>query len=259
LSRYVDSLIVVPNQKLLQTSEIGTSLGGAFRMADDVLCSSVRSVSDLILLPGLINVDFADARAVLHGMGKAVIGSGEAGGKERAIAAAQAAITNPLLEDSSIKGASRALINICGGHDLTLVEVDEAAARVRSELSPDALIILDSTLDEVLDGHLDISVIAKHVNPSADVTPMSALHRTSESSECEAGSPSGSWRPEADRWIDAKPRRAIPAIDLGCGEECAADVSPACSIPGPPSADMIEVLSTFDYLDQIPNFLRRRN
>ena len=160
LEQYVDTLIVIPNQNLFRIATEKTTFADAFRLADDVLYSGVRGVTDLIMRPGLINLDFADIRAVMMEMGKAMMGTGSAGGDKRAIEAAEAAISNPLLDDISVKGARGVLINITGGPDMTLFEVDEAANRVREEVDPDANIIVGSTLDESMEGHLRVSVVA---------------------------------------------------------------------------------------------------
>jgi cell division protein FtsZ len=150
LQQFVDTLIIIPNQNLFRVANEKTTFADAFNMADEVLHSGVRGVTDLMVMPGLINLDFADIRAVMSEMGKAMMGSGEAEGQNRSIEAAQRAISNPLLEDSSIAGARGLLINITGGPDLTLFEVDEAANRVRDEVDPDANIIFGSAFDETL-------------------------------------------------------------------------------------------------------------
>ena len=152
LQKFVDTLIIIPNQNLFRVANERTTFADAFKMADDVLHSGVRGVTDLMVMPGLINLDFADIRAVMSEMGKAMMGTGEAEGDRRAIDAAEAAISNPLLDDVSMKGARGVLINITGGLDMTLFEVDEAANRIREEVDPDANIIFGSTFDEKLDG-----------------------------------------------------------------------------------------------------------
>ena len=160
LTKYVDTLIVIPNQNLFRIADEKTTFADAFKLADEVLHSGVRGVTDLMVMPGLVNLDFADVRAVMAGMGKAVMGTGEAEGDGRALAAAQAAISNPLLDDISMKGARSVLINITGGLDLMLMEVDEAANRIREEVDPDANIIFGSAFSEALDGKIRVSVIA---------------------------------------------------------------------------------------------------
>ncbi len=171
LQQYVDTLIVIPNQNLFRVANEKTTFADAFKMADDVLYSGVRGVTDLMVMPGLINLDFADVRTVMSEMGKAMMGTGEAEGEARALDAAEAAITNPLLDDVSMKGARGVLINITGGMDLTLFEVDEAANRIRNEVDPDANIIVGSTFDERLDGSMRVSVVATGINAVQQVQP----------------------------------------------------------------------------------------
>jgi cell division protein FtsZ len=164
LQKYVDTLIIIPNQNLFRIANERTTFADAFKLADDVLHSGVRGVTDLMVMPGLINLDFADIRTVMSEMGKAMMGTGEAEGERRAIDAAEAAINNPLLEDVSMKGARGVLINITGGTDMTLFEVDEAANRIREEVDPDANIIFGSTFDEKLAGKMRISVVATGID-----------------------------------------------------------------------------------------------
>ena len=160
LQQYVDTLIIIPNQNLFRVANENTTFADAFGMADQVLHSGVAGITDLMMKPGLINLDFADVRTVMNEMGKAMMGTGEASGENRAIEAAEAAISNPLLDEVSMKGAKGVLINITGGMDLTLYEVDEAANRIRSEVDPDANIIVGSTFDTSLDGRMRVSVVA---------------------------------------------------------------------------------------------------
>ena len=152
LARYVDTLIVIPNQNLFRVANEKTTFAAAFAMADQVLYSGVASITELMTKEGLINLDFADVRAIMSEMGKAMMGTGEASGERRAIEAAEAAINNPLLDDVSMRGARGLLISICGGPDLTLYEVDEAATRIREEVDPEANIILGATFDDALEG-----------------------------------------------------------------------------------------------------------
>ena len=167
LQKFVDTLIIIPNQNLFRVANERTTFADAFKMADDVLHSGVRGVTDLMVMPGLINLDFADIRTVMSEMGKAMMGTGDAEGDRRAIDAAEAAISNPLLEDVSMKGAKGVLINITGGPDMTLFEVDEAANRIREEVDPDANIIFGSTFDETLSGKMRISVVATGIDAEA--------------------------------------------------------------------------------------------
>nr|WP_281351336.1 cell division protein FtsZ [Sneathiella litorea] len=164
LQRYVDTLIIIPNQNLFRIANEKTTFADAFNMADEVLHSGVRGVTDLMVMPGLINLDFADVNTVMNEMGKAMMGTGEASGENRAIEAAEAAISNPLLDDVSMKGARGVLINITGGMDLTLYELDEAANRIRSEVDPEANIIVGSTFDTEMEGSMRVSVVATGID-----------------------------------------------------------------------------------------------
>ena len=167
INKYVDTLIIIPNQNLFRIVNEKTTFIDAFKMADDVLHCGVRSVTDLITMPGLINLDFADIKTVMHEMGKAMMGTGEAEGEDRAIKAAEAAISNPLLDNSSMKGAKGVLINITGGMDMTLFEVDEAANRIKEEVEPSANIIFGSAFSSELDGKLRVSVVATGIGTDA--------------------------------------------------------------------------------------------
>src|SRR5437868_10573150 len=160
LHKVVDTLLIIPNQNLFRVANEKTTFADAFAMADQVLYSGVACITDLMVKEGLINLDFADVRAVMREMGKAMMGTGEAGGEKRALTAAEAAIANPLIDDSSMRGARGLLISITGGKDLTLFEVDEAATRIREEVDQDANIIVGATFDESLDGVIRVSVVA---------------------------------------------------------------------------------------------------
>jgi cell division protein FtsZ len=160
LHKVVDTLLIIPNQNLFRVANEKTTFADAFAMADQVLYSGVACITDLMVKEGLINLDFADVRAVMREMGKAMMGTGEASGDKRALTAAEAAIANPLIDDSSMKGARGLLISITGGRDLTLFEVDEAATRIREEVDQDANIIVGATFDESLDGVIRVSVVA---------------------------------------------------------------------------------------------------
>ena len=168
LQQYVDTLIVIPNQNLFRLANESTTLADAFKMADNVLYSGVRGITDLMIMPGLINLDFADIRAVMSEMGKAMMGTGEADGERRALDAAEAAISNPLLDDVSLKGAKGILINIMGGYDMTLYEVDEAANKIREEVDKEANIIFGSIFDERLNGKIRVSVVATGIGPQSE-------------------------------------------------------------------------------------------
>ncbi|MBX8826185.1 cell division protein FtsZ [Ochrobactrum sp. SFR4] len=164
LQKNVDTLIVIPNQNLFRIANDKTTFADAFAMADQVLYSGVACITDLMVKEGLINLDFADVRSVMREMGKAMMGTGEASGDGRAIAAAEAAIANPLLDETSMRGARGLLISITGGRDMTLFEVDEAATRIREEVDQDAMIILGATFDEGLEGVIRVSVVATGID-----------------------------------------------------------------------------------------------
>ncbi|MFZ7089528.1 cell division protein FtsZ [Primorskyibacter sp. 2E233] len=178
LQRVVDTLIIIPNQNLFRLANEKTTFTEAFSLADDVLYQGVKGVTDLMVRPGLINLDFADVRAVMDEMGKAMMGTGEAEGEDRAIQAAEKAIANPLLDEISLKGAKGVLINITGGHDLTLFELDEAANRIREEVDSDANIIVGSTLDDGMAGVMRVSVVATGID-ATDVNTEMPLPRRS--------------------------------------------------------------------------------
>jgi len=171
LQKTVDTLIIIPNQNLFRVANEKTTFADAFAMADQVLYSGVACITDLMVKEGLINLDFADVRAVMREMGKAMMGTGEASGEKRALRSAEAAISNPLIDDVSMRGARGVLISITGGKDLTLYEVDEAATRIREEVDPDANIIVGATFDESLDGIIRVSVVATGVDVSATNDP----------------------------------------------------------------------------------------
>ncbi len=234
---YVDTLIVIPNQNLFRVANEKTTFSEAFKMADSVLQSGVRGVTDLMVMPGLINLDFADIRSVMLEMGKAMMGTGEASGDKRAIEAAEAAINNPLLDDVSMKGANGVIINVTGGYDMTLFEADEACNRIRDEVDPNANIIFGSTFDETMDGLMRVSIVAtgidtvekKKTKPLGGVTFERATPRTDanakseededSSSSSSSSSSSGSFAPvrmnkvkEADMFRQQD--FAQPAMDL---------------------------------------------
>jgi len=171
LQGHVDTLIVIPNQNLFRLANERTTFADAFHMADTVLHQGVCGVTDLMIKPGMINLDFADIRAVMGEMGKAMMGTGEASGETRAIDAAEAAINNPLLDDTTMKGAHAVLINVTGGMDMTLFEVDEAANRIRKEVDPDATIIFGSAFDDKLEGVMRVSVVATGIDTQTGVMP----------------------------------------------------------------------------------------
>ncbi len=190
LQDFVDTLIIIPNQNLFRLANERTTFADAFKMADEVLHSGVRGVTDLMVKPGLINLDFADIRTVMREMGKAMMGTGEATGERRAIEAAEAAISNPLLDDVSLKGARALLINITGGPDMTLYEVDEAANRVREEVDPEANIIFGSTFNDNMEGRIRVSVVATGIDAQSQVqVPVNKLTTPVESKKAFAYAP----------------------------------------------------------------------
>lgn len=194
LQQYVDTLIIIPNQNLFRLANERTTFADAFKMADDVLYSGVRGVTDLMIMPGLINLDFADIRAVMAEMGKAMMGTGEAEGERRALDSAEAAISNPLLDDVSMKGARGVLINITGGYDMTLYEVDEAANRIREDVDGEANIIFGSTFDERLNGRMRVSVVATGIGGAAlrggQATASAPVHQQLSTNDFGATRPS---------------------------------------------------------------------
>jgi cell division protein FtsZ len=207
LQSFVDTLIIIPNQNLFRVANERTTFVDAFKMADDVLHSGVRGVTDLMVMPGLINLDFADVRAVMSEMGKAMMGTGEAEGDRRAVDAAEAAISNPLLDDVSMKGARGILINVTGGLDMTLFEFDEAANRIREEVDPEANIIVGSTLDETLTGKMRISVVATGIDAVAVTSRRPVIQLVTEN--------------------DPASRTPFPAEDLAPAASAAAALAPA--------------------------------
>lgn len=168
MQKYVDTLIVIPNQNLFRVANEKTTFADAFHLADSVLRSGVQGVTDLMVRPGLVNLDFADIRTAMMEMGKAMMGTGEASGEKRAIEAAESAINNPLLDDVSMKGAHGVIINVTGGNDMTLFEADEACNRIRDEVDPDANIIFGATFDESMEGKMRVSIVATGIDKIAD-------------------------------------------------------------------------------------------
>ncbi|NDC57971.1 MAG: cell division protein FtsZ [Alphaproteobacteria bacterium] len=196
LRKHVDTLIVIPNQNLFRIANDRTTFAEAFSMADQVLYSGVRGVTDLMVMPGLINLDFADVRTVMAEMGTAMMGTGEGEGVNRALDAAHGAITNPLLDIVSMKGAKGVLINITGGYDMTLYEVDAAANEIRAEVDPSANIILGSTFDESMDGRMRVSVVATGIDDDHVVSQQTMVPPARRAAEGYSG--------------PAAPRRPIP-------------------------------------------------
>lgn len=205
LQKCVDTLIVIPNQNLFRIANDKTTFADAFAMADQVLYSGVACITDLMVKEGLINLDFADVRSVMREMGRAMMGTGEASGDGRAMAAAEAAIANPLLDETTMKGAQGLLISITGGRDMTLFEVDEAATRIREEVDADANIILGATFDEALEGLIRVSVVATGIDRiEGAVEQRPAVPRP-------AARPAASAQPQAARPATPATQSATPA------------------------------------------------
>ncbi len=282
LQQYVDTLIIIPNQNLFRVANEKTTFADAFAMADEVLHSGVRGITDLMVMPGLINLDFADVRTVMDEMGKAMMGTGEATGEKRALEAAEAAISNPLLDEVSMKGARGVLINITGGMDLTLFEVDEAANRIRSEVDPEANIIVGSTFDENMEGPMRVSVVATGINadeleldPTEPVSNVAVLKRPERpawrtASGRPAASPQGGTRavgsaavssdPAADTEVDKMEAHVAQVADVtevmgSVDAEAVAPVPAEASIPqeaGSTAQDLIQRASEFATRNEKP-------
>ncbi len=211
LQQYVDTLIIIPNQNLFRIATENTTIMDAFNLADDVLYQGVKGVTDLMVMPGLINLDFADVRTVMGEMGKAMMGTGEAEGEGRAVEAAEKAIANPLLDDVSLKGARGVLINITGGPDLKLFEVDEAASRIKQEVDPGANIIVGSCFDDSLKGHMRVSVVATGIEAEAQTARGAEPARLGAASRPRRAIPAPRYASDAagDREIGAGTRHAV--------------------------------------------------
>ena len=231
LQKNVDTLIVIPNQNLFRIANDKTTFADAFAMADQVLYSGVACITDLMVKEGLINLDFADVRSVMREMGKAMMGTGEASGEGRAMAAAEAAIANPLLDETSMRGAKGLLISITGGRDMTLFEVDEAATRIREEVDPDANIILGATFDEGLEGVIRVSVVATGIDKQlgdAAPAPLEFRQPVKQTAQAKPMAPHGALRPP----VVEQPRQVDPiaqAIQSAEAEIPAAPAAPAAS------------------------------
>ena len=218
LQQYVDTLIVVPNQNLFRIANEKTTFAEAFRLADEVLHSGVRGVTDLIVKPGLVNLDFADIRAVMSEMGKAMMGTGESTGDSRALQASEAAISNPLLDDVSLKGARAVLVNITGGMDMSLFEVDEAVNRIRDEVDPDANIIFGSTFSDAMEGRMRVSVVATGID-SAEM-----MQRPPHDMSVPATVPAAPRKPFIGATTHAPRREPIPAPASARAERSPAEI-----------------------------------
>ena len=233
LQQYVDTLIMIPNQNLFRVANDKTTFADAFKMADDVLYAGVRGVTDLMVQPGLINLDFADVRMAMSEMGKAMMGTGMAGGERRALEAAEAAISNPLLDEVSMKGARGVLINITGGSDMTLFEVDEAANRIREEVDAGANIIFGAAFDENMNGSMRVSLVATGIEAegvAADPTVRPSLTAI-EGGQLARGHASGGAP------IAARAGRRAVALDMRAHAGEALTVEPA----GEPTPEPVEL------------------
>ncbi|MBB2701412.1 UNVERIFIED_ORG: cell division protein FtsZ [Rhizobium esperanzae] len=232
LQKSVDTLIVIPNQNLFRIANDKTTFADAFAMADQVLYSGVACITDLMVKEGLINLDFADVRSVMREMGRAMMGTGEASGAGRALQAAEAAIANPLLDETSMKGAQGLLISITGGRDLTLFEVDEAATRIREEVDPDANIILGATFDESLEGIIRVSVVATGIDRAIS----EAAERNFQPVAKPAIRPSAAVAPAAAAVRPAPVMQAPKAIDPIAQTIREAEMERELEIPAPRAA-----------------------
>jgi cell division protein FtsZ len=236
LQKVVDTLLIIPNQNLFRVANEKTTFADAFAMADQVLYSGVACITDLMVKEGLINLDFADVRAVMREMGKAMMGTGEASGEKRALSAAEAAISNPLIDDASMKGAKGLLISITGGKDLTLYEVDEAATRIREEVDQDANIIVGATFDEGLDGVIRVSVVATGIDQASvqrSVTePETRIAELTQ--KLRAGDLRGDVQRATGERIEtrphASPAMAAPAVPMADAIEAAAKAAVAAAV-----------------------------
>jgi cell division protein FtsZ len=223
LQKVVDTLLIIPNQNLFRVANEKTTFADAFAMADQVLYSGVACITDLMVKEGLINLDFADVRAVMREMGKAMMGTGEASGEKRALTAAEAAISNPLIDDASMKGSKGLLISITGGKDLTLYEVDEAATRIREEVDQDANIIVGATFDESLEGIIRVSVVATGIDGAHNV-------RHAQPAESALKELAGKIRTDSRRLADRIERSPTPATHAAPSLESAAHAAVAAAI-----------------------------
>ncbi|PVB61631.1 cell division protein FtsZ [Labrenzia sp. 011] len=229
LQRSVDTLIVIPNQNLFRIANAQTTFADAFAMADQVLYSGVACITDLMVKEGLINLDFADVRSVMRGMGKAMMGTGEASGEKRAQQAAEAAIANPLLDESSMKGARGLLISITGGNDLTLFEVDEAATRIREEVDADANIILGATFDETLDGIIRVSVVATGIDKEEGLAANTFPSAGAQPLKTEAPAPA-----RVPEFTTAKPAAAAEKVHaMDAAAKAVANLEKELALPDP--------------------------
>ncbi len=253
LQRYVDTLIVIPNQNLFRIANERTTFAEAFAMADQVLHSGVRSITDLMVLPGLINLDFADVRTVMTEMGKAMMGTGEATGEDRALVASQNAIANPLLDEVSLKGARAVLVNVTGGLDMTLLEVDEAANAISDQVDPEANIIFGAAFDPSLEGKIRVSVVAtgmdgqsiaaiepkpaKAAQPA--MAPMTMREPAAARESVAATASIATVQPQPEpRVIEPVAAEAAPAAPVAGGLDLAAEARPVFTRDAPLTLDL---------------------
>ncbi len=240
LQKVVDTLLIIPNQNLFRVANEKTTFADAFAMADQVLYSGVACITDLMVKEGLINLDFADVRAVMKEMGKAMMGTGEASGEKRALTSAEAAIANPLIDDASMKGAKGLLISITGGKDLTLYEVDEAATRIREEVDQDANIIVGATFDESLEGIIRVSVVATGIDHAA-------VQRHAQPAESALKELASKMRSDSRRIADRIERSPTPAVALApaatsvAAVESAAHAAVAAALMAPTAIEEVSI------------------
>jgi cell division protein FtsZ len=240
LQQHVDTLIVIPNQNLFRIANPNTTFKEAFQMADEVLQQGVRGITDLMVMPGLINLDFADVRSVMGEMGKAMMGTGEATGDNRAIEAAEKAIANPLLDGVSMRGARGVIISITGGEDMRLMEVDEAASHIKELVDPDANIIWGSAFNNDLDGKIRVSVVATGIEAEAVTQappkPAKVFAFPGASRGASADAPKvtiSAPQPAAQPVAEAAPAAEADELDLAeVGDAC---VTSSSSTPAPPT------------------------
>jgi cell division protein FtsZ len=249
LQKVVDTLIIIPNQNLFRLANERTTFTEAFALADDVLYQGVKGVTDLMVRPGLINLDFADVRAVMDEMGKAMMGTGEATGEDRAVQAAEKAIANPLLDEISLNGAKGVLINITGGYDLTLFELDEAANIIREKVDPEANIIVGSTLDESMEGALRVSVVATGIDVSKATKAEAPVARRSMAAPLSSAHEPRREVPVTVQQVAPAPVAApAPAPEPVMLQQAPAAPEPSLFDPAPAFDDEVEM----DAADEMP-------
>ncbi len=221
LQKHVDTLIVIPNQNLFLIANPSTTFKEAFEMADEVLQQGVRGITDLMIMPGLINLDFADVRSVMGEMGKAMMGTGEADGENRAIEAAEKAIANPLLDGVSMRGAKGVIVSIIGGEDMRLMEVDEAASHIKELVDPDANIIWGSAFNPELEGKIRVSVVATGIDAEAAVAPEPARVFSF---------------PAAKKPVEVEAEAPAPVEEVAAAPDPVVDVAPPAPVAAPKPA-----------------------